>query len=374
LPASFRTLGAVGDTAPQQAEDRLAALANFRDGSPERFVPGILAGQLIEVEHLARYRWALQFAPGRRVLDAGCGAGYGSALLAAAGAGGVIGVDAAQSVIDEIAGDAPEGVHFRVGDVCALDFPDDSFELIVCFETIEHVERPEAALAEFARLLSSDGLLVISTPERRASGGVNPHHIRELTREELDEALRHHFPDVALFKQDAVLSSTIVPEAGLSEADADAAKVRVLTQAEAGIPTYLIGLAAAGALPQASPFVGITTRLDFTTWQNALEGAAERSARLQRRIEELEDRLVGHIELQDRLVAAEQRLAEHAELERLTVELRRELDDQDDEREVELRVLRERVERADHLWRDVQASPSWRLTKPLRSFKNLMRG
>ena len=181
------------ETEAGQPSAKPEALANIRDGVPERFVPGILAGALIEVEHLSRYHWAAQFAPGRRVLDVACGAGYGCALLAEAGAESVVGVDRSEGVIEAIAPGMPAGVELQVGDIRSLALPDEAFDLIVCFETIEHVEHPRAALTELARVLAPDGVVIVSTPERRLTGGDNPHHVHELTLEELETELGEHF-------------------------------------------------------------------------------------------------------------------------------------------------------------------------------------
>ena len=83
------------------------------DPTGERLVPDAQRDQLIYAEHLARYFLASQLAAGRRVLDAGCGEGYGTALLAAAGAASVVGVDVDEPTIEH----AREryGGEFQVG-------------------------------------------------------------------------------------------------------------------------------------------------------------------------------------------------------------------------------------------------------------------
>ena len=66
----------------------------------ERFDPDLMGGSLLEAEHLARYRWAGALVEGKRVLDAGCGTGYGSELLASQGAAEVVGVDVDADAIE----------------------------------------------------------------------------------------------------------------------------------------------------------------------------------------------------------------------------------------------------------------------------------
>src|SRR5439155_9306909 len=98
------------------------ALASFVSGFPERYVPEVMANTPIELEHLARYWWASALVPGQRVLDAGCGTGYGSAILARAHAKKVIGVDLSESVIAAARRSGHPSLEFDVGDVRRLTF------------------------------------------------------------------------------------------------------------------------------------------------------------------------------------------------------------------------------------------------------------
>lgn len=125
-----------------------------------------MGDHLIEAEHFARYAWAAQFALGKRVLDAACGMAYGTAMLAAAGASETVGVDLDSEVIAKADAGAPPGTRFVVGDLRKLPFDDGEFDLVVCFEAIEHVTEPELVLDELSRILSHNGVLIVSTPNR----------------------------------------------------------------------------------------------------------------------------------------------------------------------------------------------------------------
>ena len=153
-------------------------------------------------EHVARYRFARGFARGRRVLDVACGEGYGSAALARAGASSVVGVDASPEAADHAR--RKYGVDARIGDAHAIPLPDRSVDLVVSFETIEHVERPADFVLDCARVLAPDGLLIVSTPNRLVYGEGdegNPFHRTEFDEAEFVGLLRPHFADVRLFTQ-----------------------------------------------------------------------------------------------------------------------------------------------------------------------------
>jgi SAM-dependent methyltransferase len=178
----------------------------------ERFTPECV--REIWYEHWHRYVFARAFARGRRVLDAACGEGYGSAMLAASAAS-VVGVDIAESAVaharERYAQHA--NLRFEQGDCTALTCGDAQFDLIVSFETLEHVAAQDALIAGFARALAPGGLLIVSSPDKRTysekSGFRNEFHVRELYRDELLDLLRPHFPFVRLYGQKLLFQSAI---------------------------------------------------------------------------------------------------------------------------------------------------------------------
>lgn len=169
---------------------------------PERIVLGE-AEPGVDAVHLKRYAFAGAFCAGRRVLDAGCGVGYGAARLAARAAS-VIGVDVSAEAIAYAKGHygAPN-LSFEPMDVGALAFADASFDAVCSFETIEHVDDADRVLAEFARVLADDGVLVVSTPQvdRTTTTPANPHHRVEFSRADFEALLRRHFQSVELYGQ-----------------------------------------------------------------------------------------------------------------------------------------------------------------------------
>ena len=171
----------------------------------ERFTPECV--REMWHEHWHRYAFALPLARDKRVLDAACGEGYGSDLLCRE-ASSVLGVDISDESIEHARRryGSRNNLSFQAADVSRLDdLPDQSFDLIISFETLEHLQAQEAMLAGFARLLAPDGLLLISTPDRRTysdlTGYRNEHHVRELYRDEFESLLGAHFPLHRLYGQ-----------------------------------------------------------------------------------------------------------------------------------------------------------------------------
>jgi SAM-dependent methyltransferase len=142
--------------------------------------------------HQAAYELARARLPAGRVLDLGCGSGYGAASLARAHRR-VVALDRARP--DPAQRAAP---HFVRADVAALPFAAGSFELVLSFQVIEHLADPAPYLSGIARALAPGGLLLLTTPNLLESDGVNPYHVHEYRAEELAALLRRHFAQVEL--------------------------------------------------------------------------------------------------------------------------------------------------------------------------------
>lgn len=287
-------------------------LAGHREGTAERYVPGLMRGELIEAEHLARYHWAAPLAKGKRVLDAGCGTAYGSVLLHEAGADSVIGVDIAESVLDAVRPEMPAGVSLEAGNLLELPLGDDSVDLVVCFETLEHFSEPDRVLDQLARVLAPDGALAVSSPNRDLSLGQNPYHYHEYTVSELRAALSSRFTHVALGDQRSFCGSLIAPVG--SEA-------RRIVNADGNAPEsahYLIGLASDAPLPAVGGVAALGAEVSWEQWTKSWSAQQDALDQERLRAEAAEARLADRDELQRRLVEAEQLLADvpHRERER----------------------------------------------------------
>lgn len=173
-----------------------------QSGPPERIDPAEVSRGVLS-HHLAKYVFAGRLISGTRVLDVGCGVGYGSRTLAAPGRL-VVGVDfSEEAVIAAIRRYRSSGVVFARMDAERLACPDEAFDAVVCFEAIEHFRQPRHHIQEVARVLKPGGTYIVSTP-RPGTGGtplLNPHHHYEFSAVDLASLLRPYFVDIIFLGQ-----------------------------------------------------------------------------------------------------------------------------------------------------------------------------
>ncbi|HEY6947168.1 MAG TPA: methyltransferase domain-containing protein [Candidatus Acidoferrum sp.] len=182
---------------------------------PERIIPAATPFQAFS-EAGMRYAFAAEYAKGADVLDVACGTGIGTNLLRLAGAKTATGIDLSEECIS-VARKLYEGCNFLAADGCAYSFPEGSFDVIVSFETIEHVSHPQRFLDNCQRMLRASGVLVLSTPNFSVSRfAPNPYHVREFEPEELWGLVRERFKDVAVFGQNYVNLLMFVPVKGVT--------------------------------------------------------------------------------------------------------------------------------------------------------------
>ncbi len=179
----------------------------------ERFVPTGPPVQRIALEHLVRYRFAGQLAAGASVLDLACGEGYGTEILAKAGAAPCWGVDInGETVLRARKRYGGSGAGFALGDARTLPFADATFDLIICLEFIEHIRHPTEILAECRRILKPDGVALISTPNRLMTAKKSKYHITEYSCAQFKKLLAASFPEALLLTQQSTASSELGSE------------------------------------------------------------------------------------------------------------------------------------------------------------------
>ena len=279
-----------------------------------------------EIEHLHRYLVAREYCRGKDVLDVASGEGYGAALIGQV-ANTVTGLEIAPEVVDHATqAYARNGVRFMQGDARAMPILAELFDVVVSFETIEHIAEQEDFLDEVRRVLRPGGLLIVSTPDRDnyspAETSANPYHVRELTAAEFERLLRSRFAEVSISLQRPVFGSVLMPtDAGAGVPMCFERRGQEHFEASPGLarPQYLLAFASDAAAAVRSPSVYIeTSRLGLLSPQEtearlaALQEAltAERA----RSAGEAADRLRSEADAQARSEAAElERLRDQAE-------------------------------------------------------------
>lgn len=179
----------------------------------ERFIP--TEEGKIQLEHYHRYAVVRDLVAGKRVLDVACGEGYGSSMLAEV-AVAVTGVDiSSEAVLHAEATYVKPNLTYLEGSATALPFADASFEVVVSFETIEHLAGQAEMVSELRRVLRPEGILIISSPNRpvysEESGEHNEFHVKELDFAEFDALLKVQFPAVRYLGQRMLMGSVIQP-------------------------------------------------------------------------------------------------------------------------------------------------------------------
>ncbi|GLK94471.1 class I SAM-dependent methyltransferase [Achromobacter insolitus] len=231
--------------------------------------------------HIARYSFAKHCCAGKRVLDIACGEGYGSRLLANWGASAVVGVDVSQeAIVNAERYFANEKVSFLLGTAESIteQFEPQSFDMIVSFETIEHVQDPLLFLRNMRALLKPGGIIAISCPndwwyfpteEQR-----NPYHLRKYHFEEFKEQAESVLgrPD-AWFLGGPIFGFANLRHEGYLAADGVSGQIQMQRTSAAREAQFVPAEFGGGPQPtNASYFLGIWGAPDYALTSNA--GAA----------------------------------------------------------------------------------------------------
>jgi ubiquinone/menaquinone biosynthesis C-methylase UbiE len=173
----------------------------------ERVVPG-KTPQTIYDEHIYRYIFAAGLTVNKRVLDVACGTGYGVDYMLEKRAGQAVGVDISPEAVNY--GWERFGKDGKASFVCAdglkLPFANNSFDVVVSFETIEHIKQHGKFLAECRRVLKANGSLICSTPNRKIfspnlAKPINTFHVKEFWPDEFKRLLSRYFTGITFYGQ-----------------------------------------------------------------------------------------------------------------------------------------------------------------------------
>ena len=171
------------------------------------------------IEHLHRYAFAREYIEGKDVLDIACGEGYGSHMMSNIAAN-VVGVDISPEVIAHARNRYGDKVTFSVGSCTDIPLSSASVDVVVSFETLEHLAGHEQMLKEVKRVLRPGGVLILSSPDKLnytiLPKTQNPFHVRELSKEEFRSLVEKYFSHCYMFEQKICHGSVLAPTAGLA--------------------------------------------------------------------------------------------------------------------------------------------------------------
>lgn len=165
------------------------------------------------VEHLHRYAIAAQYSNEKIVLDIASGEGYGTNLLGKT-AKFVFGIDISKDAISYSKSKyKSQNIQFTEGSTTDIPLDNESIDVIVSFETLEHLADHEKMIMEFKRVLKPNGLLIISTPDKEHYSDIkqykNPFHVKELYTNEFYDLIKRFFKNSELYKQGVIKGSII---------------------------------------------------------------------------------------------------------------------------------------------------------------------
>ena len=186
------------------------------EATGERFLPDKMGGR-IKSEHLNRYYFVTSHfkLKDKTVLDIASGEGYGSNILAQH-AKYVYGVDIAEEAVNHARSKyKTDNLRYMQGSATSIPIETGTIDMVVSFETIEHHDKHEEMMCEIKRVLKPNGVLVISSPNKKTytdmSGHVNHFHVKELYTAELRALISKYFSSIKLFWQQYMDGSIILP-------------------------------------------------------------------------------------------------------------------------------------------------------------------
>lgn len=179
----------------------------------ERFIPTIMDDEMITYEHWHRYYVANEFIKDKVVLDIACGTGYGTFFMSKS-AKNCIGIDICPETIKYANKNySKNNIEFKQGSIVEIPIEDKSIDVIVSFETIEHIDEQmqKNALKEYKRVLKDDGILFISSPNIDCwdYNPSNPFHLKEFSAKEFVDFLKNEFKYVNYAGQEVKASSSL---------------------------------------------------------------------------------------------------------------------------------------------------------------------
>lgn len=216
----------------------------------------------VAIEHLHRYGIAGNYVRDKIVLDIACGEGYGTNLLSKK-AKTVYGVDIDEGAVSRAKTKyTSKNINFLVGSTSKIPLEDNSVDTVVSFETIEHHDEHQQMMSEIKRVLKTDGIMIISSPDKLYYSDKrnysNEFHVKELYKDEFDQLLKDNFKHVHLLSQTHINGvSVILNEINHQQLEQFTGNFKNVIQEEKN-PMFLIAIASEKSIenPAVSIFNG----------------------------------------------------------------------------------------------------------------------
>lgn len=214
----------------------------------ERYVPKIRG--TIALEHLHRYAFASEYVQGKVVLDIASGEGYGSEMLSRT-AKRVYGVDIDEASVKHAQQNyKAENLEYYLGSCTVIPLSNASVDIVVSFETIEHINDHAKMMQEVKRVLRPGGTLLISSPEKSVYDEINhkpnPFHLKELSQTDFRELLGRHFKHTAFLGQRVLHGSALVGADGKASVartyDFSSLPKKIVSERGLSNPVYIVAI------------------------------------------------------------------------------------------------------------------------------------
>jgi 2-polyprenyl-3-methyl-5-hydroxy-6-metoxy-1,4-benzoquinol methylase len=187
------------------------------DDTGERMIPSYHKGTVMYAEHMSRYVAAKDIIKGKVVLDIASGSGYGTKILAEH-AEFVYGVDVDEPAVEYAKNNfSAPNITYKVGDGEKIPLDNASVDVVITFETIEHVKDYKKFVKEIRRVLKPDGIAIVSTPNELEFTDGNHYHLHEFEYDELRSLLASDFKYIDPYFQATWVSVAITNEENISK-------------------------------------------------------------------------------------------------------------------------------------------------------------
>lgn len=190
-------------------------MAKLKD-TGERLIPEGHHQTLTYGEHLARYLSVRSIVKDKTVLDVASGTGYGTQLISRH-AKKVYGVDYSPEAIEYAKEHyGANNIEYSVGDAQDISLPDNSVDIVVSLETIEHLKDPAKFVSEVKRVLKADGQFIVSTPNDDEFIEGNEFHLHEFDLSELQRLIKKNFKTADFYYQGTYFGAALLDKSNFS--------------------------------------------------------------------------------------------------------------------------------------------------------------